>query len=204
VFNPNLTYGTMSDNDGNTYKTIIIGTQTWMAENLKTTKYSNGNAIPTNLTDEAWSAAYMGAYAIYNNDEANKTTYGKLYNWYAVADSRNLCPVGWHVPTDAEWTTLENYLGGASVAGGQLKSISSLWATPNSGATNNSGFSGLPGGSRNGSGTYDGIGSYGSWWSSTEYSTPIAWVRGLVYDNGYSYRNFNTGRNGFSVRCLRD
>jgi uncharacterized protein (TIGR02145 family) len=122
IFNPNLTYGAVNDIDGNTYKTIVIGTQTWMAENLKTTKYRNGDTIPTNLTNAAWSDATTGAYAIYNNDAANNTIYGKLYNWYAVTDSRNICPVGWHVPSDSEWTTLVNYLGGALVAGGKLKS----------------------------------------------------------------------------------
>jgi uncharacterized protein (TIGR02145 family) len=205
VFNPNLTYGTMSDNDGNTYKTIVIGTQTWMAENLKTTKYRNGDPIPTNLTNSAWTAATTGAYAIYNNDAANNTIYGKLYNWYAVADSRSLCPVGWHVPTDSEWTTLENYLGGISVAGGKLKSTSSLSTTPNTGATNESGFSGLPGGTRFSlGGSYNYIGYYGHWWSSTEYSTTYSWYRGLGYNFGNSNRTNDDKQFGFSVRCLRD
>jgi uncharacterized protein (TIGR02145 family) len=205
LFNPSLTYGTMSDNDGNTYKTILIGTQTWMAENLKTSKYRNGDPIPTNLTDAAWSVATTGAYAIYNNDAANNTTYGKLYNWYAVVDSRNLCPTGWHVPSDGEWTILEDFLlGGSSVAGGKLKSTSSLWNTPNTGATNESGFSGLPGGGRdNGGGTYYRIGSYGYWWSSTGPSAD-AWLRSLNYNNGDS-RRFDTNKQfGFSVRCLKD
>jgi len=95
-----------------------------MKENLKVSRYRN--AIPTNLSNSAWQAANTGAHAIYNNDAANNTTYGKLYNWYAVVDSRNLYPTGWHVPTDAEWTTLENFLGGAGVAGGKMKSLSSL------------------------------------------------------------------------------
>jgi uncharacterized protein (TIGR02145 family) len=217
VFNPNLTYGTMIDNDGNTYKTIVIGTQTWMAENLKTTKYRNGNAIPTNLTDAAWTAATTGAYAIYNNDAVNNTIYGKLYNWYAVADSRNLCPTGWHVPSDGECKTLEISLGmsasdadlagnrgTAQNVGGKLKSTSSLWTAPNTGATNESGFSGLPGGPRNYDGTYLDVGGSGFWWSSTGNSTTNAWGRVLLYYNGDSLRNLNDKRNGFSVRCLRD
>jgi uncharacterized protein (TIGR02145 family) len=192
------------DVDGNVYTTVTIGTQVWMKENLKVSKYRNGDPIPTNLTDAAWGATTTGAYSIYNNDAANNTTYGKLYNWYAVADSRNLCPVGWHVPTDSEWTTLENYLGGTSVAGGKLKSTSTLWNAPNTSATNESGFSGLPGGTRDRFGTYYFIGSNGAWWSSTEYSATYAWGRNLNYGNGNSGRDYYDGQGGFSVRCLRD
>jgi uncharacterized protein (TIGR02145 family) len=203
IFNPNLTYGTMSDNDGNTYKTIVIGTQTWMAENLKTTKYRNGDPIPTNLSNSAWQAATTGAYAIYNNNAANNTTYGKLYNWYAVADSRNLCPVGWHVPSDAEWTTLENFLGGAVVAGGKLKSTS-IWVAPNTSATNESGFSCLPGGLREFNGNFYRIGSDGYWWSSDASGTTTAFYRILYYTDGYFYRDGTNKRMGYSVRCLKD
>ncbi len=193
------------DVDGNVYTTVTIGTQVWMAENLKTSKYRNGDPIPTNLSNSAWGSTTTGACAIYNNDAGNNTTYGKLYNWYAVADSRNLCPVGWHVPTDGEWTTLENYLGGSGVAGGKLKSTSILWSTPNTGATNESGFSGLPGGNRDANGIYYYIGLYGYWWSSTEFSTPDAWSRSLYYNGGNSYRgNFGIKQDGFRVRCLRD
>jgi uncharacterized protein (TIGR02145 family) len=199
VNTPNIT-----DIDGNTYQTVTIGTQVWMSENLKVSKYRNGNTIPTGLSDAAWGTTSSGAYAIYNNDAANNTTYGKLYNWYAVTDSRNLCPTGWHIPSDAEWTTLENFLGGASVAGGKLKSTSSLWTAPNTGATNESGFSGLPGGFRNYDGTYNTIGYVGYWWSSTELSASDAWYRDLNYSYGYSYRSGYGKRSGFSVRCLRD
>jgi uncharacterized protein (TIGR02145 family) len=205
------------DVDGNVYTTVTIGTQVWMAENLKTTKYRNGNAIATNLTDAAWSSTITGAYSIYNNDAANNTTYGKLYNWYAVADSRNLCPVGWHVPSDTEWKTLEISLGMSTTdadltgargnvqnVGGKLKSTSTLWNTPNTSATNESGFSGLPGGGRNYFGTYNDIGGYGYWWSSTEGSTSSAWSRFLDYVSGNSYRDYPNKQDGFSVRCLRD
>jgi uncharacterized protein (TIGR02145 family) len=192
------------DVDGNSYNTVTIGSQVWMAENLKTTKYRNGDPIATNLSNTAWGAATTGAYAIYNNDAANNTTYGKLYNWFAVTDSRNLCPVGWHVPTDAEWTTLENYLGGTVIAGGKLKSTSTLWSAPNTEATNESGFSGLPGGLRGSNGAYGNVGYYGCWWSSTVYSTTGAWYRVLYYSNGNSSRNYNFKQTGFSVRCLRD
>jgi uncharacterized protein (TIGR02145 family) len=193
------------DVDGNVYTTVTIGTQVWMAENLKTTKYRNGNAIPTNLTDAAWGSTTTGAYAIYNNDADNNTTYGKVYNWYAVADSRNLCPVGWHVPSDGEWTILENHLGGASVAGGKLKSTSSLWTAPNANATNESGFSGLPGGFRFSGGIYLDVGGYGFWWSSTElFPTSNAWYRNLLYNVGNSGRDNLSKRNGYSVRCIKD
>ncbi len=206
-----------TDADGNTYTTVTIGTQVWMKENLKVSKYRNGDPIPTNLTDAAWQASTSGAFAIYNNDAANNTTYGKLYNWYAVSDSRNLCPVGWHVPSDAEWKTLEISLGmsasdadlsgvrgSAQNVGGKLKSTSTLWNAPNTGATNESGFSGLPGRNRGSNGTYGNVGNYGFWWSSTEDSTALAWGRDLNYSDGSSYRDNYNKRNGFSVRCLRD
>jgi uncharacterized protein (TIGR02145 family) len=204
----------VTDADGNTYTTVSIGTQVWMKENLKTSKYRNGNAITTNLTDVDWQNTTIGAYAIYNNDAANNTTYGKLYNWYAVADARGLCPAGWHVPSDAEWTTLENFLGGASVAGGKMKSTGTivagtgLWYSPNQDATNSSGFTGLPGGGRSGngasSGGYGAIGYSGFWWSSTETSSPNVWGRYLNYFYGFSGRSGNLKRIGSSVRCLRD
>ena len=200
----NTPNNTVTDIDGNVYNTVTIGTQVWMKENLKVSKYRNGDPIPTNLTDAAWGAATTGAYSIYNNDAANNTTYGKLYNWYAVVDSRNLCPVGWHVPSDAEWTTLENYLGGSAIAGGKLKSTSSLWSEPNTGATNESGFSGLPGGLRYTDGPYEYFGNLGYWWSSTESSTTNAWNRALDYGFGFANRNFNNKQFGLSVRCLRD
>ena len=200
------------DVDGNVYTTVTIGTQVWMKENLKVSKYRNGDPITTNLSNSAWNAATTGAYAIYNNDAANNTTYGKLYNWYAVVDSRNLCPVGWHVPSDGEWKTLEISLGMSTTdadltgargsvqnVGGKLKSISSLWN--NNSATNESGFSGLPGGLRY-NGAYDGVGGYCFWWSSTEASGP--WYRRLESVSGASARNAYDKRSGLSVRCLMD
>jgi uncharacterized protein (TIGR02145 family) len=195
---------TVTDIDGNTYNTVVIGTQEWMQENLKTTKYRDGSAIPGNLNDSAWIIDSIGAQADYNNDLANTAIYGKLYNWYAVADPRGLCPVGWHVPSDSEWTTLENFLGGASVAGGKMKAVSPLWLSPNTYATNSSGFSGLPGASRYTNGSYYSIGKFSYWWSSTQNSTTDAWFRYLAYGVGDVYRNFNTKSNGFSVRCVRD
>ncbi|MFN4881275.1 MAG: fibrobacter succinogenes major paralogous domain-containing protein, partial [Bacteroidota bacterium] len=206
VHNPSKTYGTMTDQQGNVYKTIVIGTQEWMAENLKTTIYRNGNPI-ANVTDSSqWVNLETGAWCYYNNNSQYDCPYGKLYNWYAVADSRNVCPTGWHVPTDAEWTTLTSFLGGETVAGGKMKSTDlQYWISPNGAATNESGFSGLPGGNRDGlNGYFYGVGYYGYWWSSPESSTTGAWYRYLSYDDGNAYRYGAYKRDGFSVRCLKD
>jgi uncharacterized protein (TIGR02145 family) len=210
VHNPDLTYGTMTDQEGNTYKTIVIGTQEWMAENLNTSIYRNGDAIPTNLNNTAWQNTTSGAWAYYNNDASYACPYGKLYNWYTCVDARQLCPMGWHVPTDAEWTILTDYLGGQGMAGGKMKTTGTieaatgLWYSPNADATNSSGFSGAPGGYRSPSGEYDVIGGYGYWWSSSELGTLSAWVHFLDFVSGSAVRSNADKRNGFSVRCLRD
>jgi len=198
------TFFACTDFDYNHYSTVQIGTQVWMAENLKVSKYRNGDTILTGLSNSEWETATTGAYAIYNNDSANNLTHGKLYNWYAVAELRGLCPTGWHVPSAAEWTSLENFLGGPSVAGGKMKAVSSLWNSPNTGATNESGFSGLPGGHRNLNGNYNHIGNYGNWWSSTELSPEVAEGRVLLHDYGWSQWDSGYVRHGFSVRCLKD
>ena len=195
---------TVTDVDGNVYNVVTIGNQCWMKENLKTTKYRNGSPIPGNLSDAAWSSTTGGAQVDYDNDPTNTAIYGKLYNWYAVADPRELCPTGWHVPSDSEWTTLENFLGGSLVAGGAMKAVSTLWLSPNTGATNSSGFSGLPGGTRYTNGAYNVIGDFGYWWSSTQSSTTNAWGRFLSYINGSVSRYNANERAGFSVRCVRD
>jgi uncharacterized protein (TIGR02145 family) len=208
VHNPAKTYGTMTDQQGNVYKTIVIGTQEWMAENLKTTIYRNGNAIANVTGNNQWADLTTGAWCYYNNNSQYDCPYGKLYNWYAVADSRNVCPTGWHVPTDAEWTTLTSFLGGETVAGGKMKSTGlQYWFSPNQAATNESGFSGLPGGYRyyGGSYSFGSVGSGGDWWSSTQSSSPNAWSRGLGYSSGSAGRyDVGSKRAGFSVRCLRD
>ena len=201
---PNIT-----DAENNTYKTVTIGTQTWMAENLKVTKYNDGTAIP-NITDNTqWSNLTTGAWSYYNNDVANNAKYGKLYNWYALSKisngNKNVCPTGWHVPTDAEWTVLTDYLGGESVAGGKMKEVGTTsWNSPNTDATNTSLFTGLPGGYRYNSGGYGSIGNDGYWWSSTENNTYYAWYRTLFNVHGDTYRNSNYKKFGLSVRCLRD
>lgn len=214
--NQNLNYGSVTDIDGNSYATIRIGTQTWMAENLRTTKYCNGDPIPNVIIPYAWGVLTSGAWSHYqNNEQWVEVPYGKLYNWYAVDDSRNICPCGWHVPSDAEWSTLINYLdpnadGGnnfPNTAGGKMKSAGTqYWAHPNSGATNESGFSGLPGGYRYSS--FEEINYDGWWWSSTEaisdWTVDVAWSRSLYNDNGGVYRLYYFKRTGLSVRCIRD
>ena len=199
----------INDIDGNTYKTVTIGTQTWMAENLKASKYNDGTAIP-NVTDNTqWQNNTTGAWCYYNNDAVFNAKYGKLYNWYAVSPTtngnKNVCPTGWHVPTDDEWSVLTDYLGGESVAGGKMKEVGTTsWYFPNTDATNESGFTGLPGGGRSSDGNYNNIGYSGYWWSSAEYSTSNAWFRYLFNSNGNAY-SFNYDKSiGLSVRCLRD
>jgi uncharacterized protein (TIGR02145 family) len=203
------------DGDNNYYPVVQINTQLWMAENLKTTKYNDGSAIPNITANTAWEALTTGAYCDYDNTPANSTIYGRLYNWYAVDNNaatkvasnggKNVCPTSWHVPTDTEWTTLIDYLGGVSVAGGKLKETGTIhWLSPNTGATNETGFTALPGGRRIGNGTYDNVGYYGFWWSATEYSTTDAWYRYMGYGSIVGFISSYLKRNGFSVRCVRD
>ena len=196
---------TVTDYDGNVYNIITIGTQVWMVENLKVTHYRNGDPIP-NISDSAdWANLITGAFCNYDNSFSNSTTYGKLYNWYAVVDSRNLAPTGWHIPTDTELTTLTTFLGGETVAGGKLKETgTSHWQTPNTGATNVCGFTALPGGCRSFNGLFGAIGSYGYWWSSTVSSTMYAWGRSMVYDYSFVSSSSYSKNSGVSVRCVKD
>ena len=203
----NMTGGTAAASISTT-----IGTQVWSTTNLDVTTYRDGTVIPQVTDPAAWSGLTTGAWCYYNNDSATGTTYGKLYNWYAVAGihdtdaatpNKILAPTGWHVPTDAEWTTLTTTLGGTAVAGGAMKATT-LWNSPNNFASNSSGFTGLPGGNRSNSGTFSNIGNYGYWWSSSESSYLIAWYRSLNYNGGSASRSDFQKRFGFSVRCLRD
>ncbi len=200
---------TVTDVDGNNYNTVQIGNQCWTQSNLKVSKYRNGDNIPTGLSNSAWQNTTVGAYAIYDNNLVNYGLYGKLYNHYSVMDSRGLCPTGWHVPTDGEWTTLETFLGGSSVAGGALKITVTQptpggWNPPNTAATNSSGFTAEPGGLRYDDGSFEALGYFGFWWSSSSSSGSNAWYRILYYLNGSFYQP-NDGRTyGLSVRCLRD
>jgi uncharacterized protein (TIGR02145 family) len=196
---------TITDIDGNVYHTVTIGTQVWMVENLKTTKYNDGTAIPLVTDSTAWNNLSTPGYCWYNNDSATyKTTYGALYNWFAV-NTGKLCPTGWHVPTDDEWTTLITYLGGENAAGGKLKETGTThWQSHNTGATKETGFTALPGGYRYDIVSFSYIGKYGYWWSSTESESYSAWYRNISYGNSGVGR-YNYGKeNGFSVRCLRN
>jgi uncharacterized protein (TIGR02145 family) len=185
--------------------TIQIGTQQWMGKNLAVAFYRNGEPIPEVTDPTAWAALTTGAWCYYNNDPIQGAKYGKLYNWYAVNDPRGLAPQGWHIPSDAEWTTLGTTLGGNSVAGGKMKEPGTFnWYPPNTGADNSSGWAGLPGGIRFNNGTFTNIGSNGIWWSSTELNTSDAWFRTLGYDYGFLFRGGTNKPDGFSVRCLRD
>lgn len=204
IFNPDITYGTLTDQDGNIYKTIIIGTQTWMAENLRTTIYNDGTPIP-NVTDSTeWSSLSTGAYCNNNNDMGNAGTYGRLYNFYAVSTGK-LCPPGWHVPTNEEWVILNDYLGGHLVAGGELKETgTSHWNEPNTGATNSTGFTALPGGFRYSDGAFESIGDFGYWWSSTETGTDGAHGRNMYSFYSYLYYSHYYKVAGYSIRCVKD
>lgn len=195
---------TVTDIDGNVYHTITIGNQVWLLENLKVTRYRNGDLI-LNVTDSTqWDTLSTGAYCFYNNIEANASTYGHLYNFYTISDSRGLAPQGWHIPSDAEWSTLINYLGGEDVAGGSMKTTgTSYWKTPNTGATNSSGLNVLPGGCRKDS-TYDYLGSHAIFWTSTSSSTSGAYYLSLSYGGENVYRAAFLMTYGLSIRCVMD
>ncbi len=194
---------TITDIDGNTYSSVTIGTQVWMDSNLKTTRFNDGTAIPLVTDNSTWTWTSTPGYCWYNNAAANKNTYGALYNWYTVS-TLILCPTGWHVPSDAEWTTLTTYLGGESLAGGDLKETGTThWLSPNTGATNASGFTAVPGGSRNNNGSFLYVGIGGYWWTSSEYGS-YSWYRSILNDKSNVNRNYNYRRYGFSVRCLKD
>ncbi len=238
-------FGNVYDIDGNEYKTVIIGNQEWMAENLRVSKYNNGDAIPTGLSDVEWHDATDGAYAIYphqgggseddvvgiNSDEEMVGAYGKLYNWHAVDNTRGLCPAGWHVPSDQEWTQLVDYLmeeydyhnvwAGSDIhgVGNALKSCRQP-GSPIGGNCNTyqhprwyphekhhgfdeHGFSLLPGGSRIPSGTFFILSRSGYWWSATEHSATYAWHRVADFDIGSLNSYFADKRNGYSVRCVK-
>lgn len=208
--------GTVTDIDGNVYQTVKIGSQWWMAENLKVTRYRNGDAIHKVINSSTWDSLGSGAYCSYNNDDLNVSTYGLLYNWYAVDDSRNMAPVGWHVPTDAELKEMEIYLGmGQSDAdrtgfwrgtdeGLKLKETgTTYWNSPNN-ATNESGFSALSSGLRSYSGTFYNMGYTASYWSSTPSSSSRAWFRSLNNSLPGVFRYQRDKRNGYSVRCVKN
>lgn len=206
AFNNNLSYGSVTDIEGNIYKTVRIGTQTWMAENLKTTLYNDGTPIPNVTDNSAWITIVTPAYCWHNNMIENKNLIGAHYNWYAV-NTGKLCPAGWHVPSDNEWKTFTDYLGGLDVTGGKIKETGLVhWEEPNIGATNSSGFTALPAGQRRGDdGTFTGLGLYDGWWSSTEYNSIKSWYRSIATINTEVFRSSGSvNQTGISIRCIKD
>ncbi len=198
-------FGAVADVDGNIYETVLIGDQWWMAENLKTAHFTDGSEIPNVTTNLAWNQLTTPAWCNYNNSVTNDSIYGKLYNWFTTVDSRNVCPTGWHVPTDAEWIILRDYLG-AIGQGVKMKTVNG-WGLSNSLATNESGFSALPGGIfSNIDANFINAGYFGNFWSSTEYFllTDNAWLRSMNYLNGNVTRVDYNKRNGISIRCIKD
>lgn len=196
----------VTDYDSNVYKTVTIGTQEWTAENLNVEHYRNGDLIPHVQDPEDWSRLTTGAWCYYNNDSENGKVYGKLYNWYAVTDTRGLSPKGWHIPDDGEWNILADLLGGEELAGGKLKATN-LWSSPNFKATNESDFFALPGGIRTGNGSFSFLGMSCYLWTSTEIgkNKEWSWMRELLFDFSKIHRS-NSGYKGcgMSVRCIKD
>ncbi|MFC2129573.1 FISUMP domain-containing protein [Bacteroidota bacterium] len=209
--------GSVTDKDGNTYKTVIIGQQEWMAENLKVTHFPDGNEIPFIESNSEWDALQSNdkAYSFYDNSSSNGDTYGALYTWAAAMNGsmssdlnpsgvQGACPEGWHIPSEAEWIQLINYLGWED-AGGKLKETGTThWDSPNEGASNESGFTGVPGGVHNILGFYDSMGMKGSWWSSTESNVVPAWRRSMYHVSNRVGSGEIHKATGLSVRCLRD
>jgi uncharacterized protein (TIGR02145 family) len=203
---------TVTDIDGNAYNTVQIGNQCWTQSNLKVSKYRNGDNIPTGLSNWNWASTTTGAYSIYNNNNQLDNIFGKLYNFYSVIDTRGLCPVNWHVPTEVEWTILEDFLGGNISAGGKLKSTliqpsTGGWNFPNTGASNSSGFHALPAGDRTSNGDYTYLNVKGNFWTTTSYggqNSPYAIWRHLNHDSDFFFYHSSYKRFGYSVRCLKD
>ena len=207
---------TVTDIDGNVYQTVTIGSQMWMAENLKVTHYRNGDSILHVLDRSVWDVLSTGAYCGYNNDSSNIAIYGLLYNWYAVNDNRFIAPEGWHIATDEEWKQLEMYLGMSQTQadstyyrgtneGGKLKEFGTIhWFAPNEGATNESGFTALPGGLRGMNDTYYNIGASANFWTSIEFSSNRSWYRSLNVYFSEIIREAGVNILGISVRCVKD
>lgn len=201
--NTSVTYGSMTDQEGNVYKTVTLGTQVWMAENIKTGRYRNGDPIPNVTNDSSWSVLTTGAFSWYNHDSlTNHCRFGRLYNWYTCVDSRNLCPTGWHIPSEADWRTLIQFLGGDSLAGTKMKA-SAGWSS-NGNGTNTSGFSAVPSGFRAQSGAFLSIGEGSNFWSTAALNTISAWYQVLSYNTGNTVWLSHAKGNALSVRCVKD
>ena len=192
------------DREDNTYNAVIIGTQVWMAQNLKTTSFSNGDAIPTTLADitAATNPIYQWAY---NNDDNNVPVYGRLYTWYVASDARNVCPTGWHVPTDGQLESMKTFLGGEEVAGGKLKETGTThWNSPNTGATNETGFTAVPGGYLLPTGASVSMGVSSYFWSTSPGIGGLIWGQGLRDINASMLRGGYIPNDGVSIRCLKN
>jgi len=201
---PEIIYDSITDIEGNVYKTVEIGNQTWMAENLRSTKYRDGNAIPNVTGSSTWTDFIIGAYCWYNNDLSYKNSYGALYN-YSTVSTGMLCPTGWHVPSHNDWNEIEGYLGGMGIAGGKLKDTSNeFWAPLNTGATNETGFSGLPGGQRDENGTFFGLGNHCTMWVADPAAEKYVCNRTLLVGNSDLNGGCFSTQQGFSVRCIKD
>lgn len=211
IFNDNRGGNTITDIDGNVYTILEIGSQSWLGQNLKTTRYNDGTPIPQQTVASLWVSLSTPAYCWYDNHSSNKEPYGAFYNWHvtnaAGNGGKNPCPVGWHVPDDTEWTTLIDYLGGKTVTGGKLKEEGTLhWKPPNSGATNVTGFTALPGGFRGTAGSFVEMGKQGSWWSSDGHPTftSSAYYRSMSAASAGVYRHYLGKAFGMSIRCIKD
>jgi uncharacterized protein (TIGR02145 family) len=207
VHNASKIYGTIKDVDGNSYKTIQIGTQTWMAENLKTTRYRNNTQIPNTTDATQWTNLKSGARCSYQNQTSNDCPNGKMYNWYAAVNSNKICPEGWHIPSDDEWETLSNYLGGEDEAGGKMKTTGTkYWYYLNIGATNSSGFSAVASGGRYEEGNFRHLGLDIHFWSSTGESnlSDKAYYRDIDNTSGMLVRDTYPKYYGFYIRCVKD
>lgn len=201
---PGTGTGVVTDVDGNSYATVAVNGTVWMAENLRTTRYANGNLIGEVTDNSAWTGLSAGAWCRYNNNPVFEVPYGKLYNRFAVTDPRNVCPTGWHVPSDAEWTTLTDAFGGLTLAGNALKSLF-LWSSLNGSTTNASGFSAVPGGNRlYNFGDFDALGNTALYWSATDFSATSGWGRSMDGQSFGVTRTSYGNRNGLSVRCVQD
>jgi uncharacterized protein (TIGR02145 family) len=198
----NVPFFIVGDLDGNFYRIVDIGNQTWMEENLRTSRYSNGDPILNFIIPSEWTETTLGAWCSYENNPAFEKQYGKLYNFNVVMDSRNLCPIDWHIPSIEEWSELADYLGGESIAGGKLKSTYG-WMEPNIGASNETGFSALPGGYR-GSGPFYFAELIGYWWSSSETGTTNALVSYISNNSATLFSGSVSRTRGHAIRCIKN
>lgn len=202
-------YPYVKDIEGNRYKTIFIGDQRWMTENLKVGKYNDGTIIPNVIEDKEWVNLTTGAWAYYDNENVNNITYGKLYNWYVVSltmnGNKNVCPKGWHVPSDSDWQILVDYLGGEYLAGGKMKDVNhKSWDSSYINIESNSLFNGTPGGDRDYGGGFYGIRNFGYWWSSSYYGEEDVWSWFLDNDTEFMLKSHNFYTSASSIRCIKD